>query len=82
MKENLNVDRVKEQRDANKYPRRDCTKCIKYPCFNGQGTRMHQVNFAAYGCKQYSNHEVCSEKPGQNKKRIRRRSSSANIGKS
>ncbi len=82
MNMSLSVDRVKEQRDANKYPRRKCIKCIRYPCFKGQGTPMHQVNFAAYGCKQYSNHEVRTEKPGENKKRIRRRSSSANIGKS
>ena len=80
MEENLSVDRVKEQRDANKYPRRNCTKCIRYPCFKGQGTKIHQVNFAAYGCKQYSNHEVRTEKPGENKKRIRRTPSSANIG--
>lgn len=64
MNASLSVDRVKEQRDANKYPRRKCIKCIRYPCFKGQGTPMHQVNFAAYGCKQYSNHEVRTEKQG------------------
>lgn len=81
MEENLSVDRVKEQKDANKYPRRDCTKCIRYPCFKGQGTKMHQVNFAAYGCINYSDNEVRTKKSGQNKKRIRRRSSPAIIGK-
>ena len=72
MEENLSVDRVKEQRDA---------KCIRYPCFKGQGTKMHQVNFAAYGCINYSDNEVRTKKSGQNKKRIRRRSSPAIIGK-
>lgn len=73
MEDNLNVDGRKELRDANKYPRRSCTKCIRYPCFSGQGTDAHTVNFAAYGCVKYKlNHEICSQKPRKNKKYARR----------
>lgn len=53
MNENLGVDRAKERKDANKYPRRECKECARYPCFKGQGTGSHSTNFAAYGCNQY-----------------------------
>ena len=43
----------KELSAANKYPRRKCIYCVKYPCFRGQGTSSHKVNFAAYGCIDY-----------------------------
>lgn len=62
----LSVDRIKEQRDAYKYPRRKCVQCIRYPCFKGQGTPAHTVNFAAYGCINYNDG---NKKSKQNKKK-------------
>lgn len=73
MEENLSVDRRKERRDANKFPRRSCTKCIRYPCFKGQGTDAHPVNFAAYGCVKYKLiHEICAKKSREDKSYARR----------
>ena len=53
--EHIEINRLKEREDANKYPRRKCVRCIRYPCFSGQGIGTHAINFAAYGCKDYKN---------------------------
>lgn len=46
--EHIEINRLKEREDANKYPRRKCVRCIRYPCFSGQGIGTHAINFAAY----------------------------------
>ena len=51
--EHIGINRLKEREDANKYPRRKCVRCIRYPCFSGQGIGTHAINLAAYGCKDY-----------------------------
>lgn len=65
MSESLGVDRTKERKDANKFPRRECKGCVRYPCFKGQGTGSHSTNFAAYGCNQYQS----KNKQSNNKRR-------------
>lgn len=51
--EYIGINRLKEREDANKYPRKKCVRCIRYPCFSGQGIGTHAINLAAYGCKDY-----------------------------
>lgn len=45
------------ERDKNgirlKFPKRDCRKCARYPCFNG--IERCVCNFAQYGCIRYKN---------------------------
>lgn len=36
-----------------KHPERNCKKCLNYPCINNMD--ILKSNFAAYGCKNYSN---------------------------
>ena len=33
--EYIGINRLKEREDANKYPRKKCVRCIRYPCFSG-----------------------------------------------
>lgn len=44
--EYIGINRLKEREDANKYPRRKCVRCIRYPCFSGQGIGTHAINLA------------------------------------
>lgn len=61
--EHIGINRLKEREDANKYPRRKCVRCIRYPCFSGQGIGMVliAIGFAlCFGSAYYhgiSNHE-------------------------
>ena len=41
--EYIGINRLKEREDANKYPRRKCVRCIRYPCFSGQGIGTHAI---------------------------------------
>lgn len=39
-----------------KYPERNCKRCLKYPCIDKQ--YLLKSNFAAYGCKNYSDSNI------------------------
>lgn len=67
--EYIGINRLKEREDANKYPRRKCVRCIRYPCFSGQGIGTHAINLAAYGCKDYKSQNKIKEYVAQCKQR-------------
>lgn len=58
--EYIGINRLKEREDANKYPRRKCVRCIRYPYF-GTGMVLIAIGFAlCFGSAYYhgiSNHE-------------------------
>lgn len=44
------------------YPSRNCTNCLRYPCFMGQGIGSHKANFAAYGCVNYITKQIIKQR--------------------